>query len=141
MEDLSVIPDTEISREAQTDKQLIQFGRYMEQMAAIVAMLRKEVDALQRNAQQVTINHQQALQLQRLMKIRAEEICTEYGLDPSMHATAIRGIIKRQLLDAEGIRDLHDMPLANRNSAVVWISSWRSYTTVMKRRRMDQKHE
>ena len=50
--------------------QLELLGRYMEQMAAIVAMLRKEVDTLQKNAQQVTVSHQQALQLQRLMRNR-----------------------------------------------------------------------
>lgn len=120
--------------------QLELLGRYMEQMAAIVAMLRKEVDTLQKNAQQVTVSHQQALQLQRLMRNRAEEICAEYDLDPAKHAAAIRSAIKRQLMDVEGISDLHDMPLANRDPAAVWIKSWHSYSTVMKRRRMDLKN-
>lgn len=123
-----------------TGNQLELLGRYMEQMAAIVAMLRKEVDTLQKNAHQVTVSHQQALQLQRLMRNRAEEICAEYDLDPAKHAAAIRGAIKRQLLDIEGVTDLHDMPLANRDPAVVWIKSWHSFSTVMKRRRMDLKN-
>ena len=83
---------------------------------------------------------QQALQLQRLMRNRAEEICAEYDLDPAKHAAAIRSAIKRQLMDVEGISDLHDMPLANRDPAAVWIKSWHSYSTVMKRRRMDLKN-
>lgn len=140
MADVSIIPETGISGELTAGNQLAQLGRYMEQMAAIVAMLRKEVDTLQKNAQQVTVSHQQALQLQRLMRNRAEEICAEYDLDPAKHAAAIRGAIKRQLLDIEGVTDLHDMPLANRDPAAVWIKSWHSFSTVMKRRRMDLKN-
>lgn len=132
--------DPEETRQIVAGNQLELLGRYMEQMAAIVAMLRKEVDTLQKNAQQVTVSHQQALQLQRLMRNRAEEICAEYDLDPAKHAAAIRSAIKRQLLDIEGVADLHDMPLANRDSAAVWIKSWHSYSTVMKRRRMDLKN-
>lgn len=132
--------DPEETRQIVAGNQLKLLGRYMEQMAAIVAMLRKEVDTLQKNAQQVTVSHQQALQLQRLMRNRAEEICAEYDLDPAKHAAAIRSAIKRQLLDIEGISDLHDMPLANRDPAAVWIKSWHSYSTVMKRRRMDLKN-
>lgn len=132
--------DPEETRQIVACNQLELLGRYMEQMAAIVAMLRKEVDTLQKNAQQVTVSHQQALQLQRLMRNRAEEICAEYDLDPAKHAAAIRSAIKRQLMDVEGISDLHDMPLANRDPAAVWIKSWHSYSTVMKRRRMDLKN-
>lgn len=131
--------DPEETRQIVSGNQLELLGRYMEQMAAIVAMLRKEVDTL-KNAQQVTVSHQQALQLQRLMRNRAEEICAEYDLDPAKHAAAIRSAIKRQLMDVEGISDLHDMPLANRDPAAVWIKSWHSYSTVMKRRRMDLKN-
>lgn len=132
--------DPEETKQIVAGNQLELLGRYMEQMAAIVAMLRKEVDTLQKNAQQVTVSHQQALQLQRLMRNRAEEICAEYDLDPAKHAAAIRSAIKRQLMDVEGISDLHDMPLANRDPAAVWIKSWHSYSTVMKRRRMDLKN-
>lgn len=132
--------DPEETKQIVAGNQLELLGRYMEQMAAIVAMLRKEVDTLQKNAQQVTVSHQQALQLQRLMRNRAEEICTEYDLDPAKHDAAIRGAIKRQLLDIEGVTDLHDMPLANRDPAAVWIKSWHSFSTVMKRRRMDLKN-
>lgn len=139
MEDLSIISEEMISGELIARDDMNTLGRYLEQMAAIVAMLRKEVDALQKNARQVTVTHQQALQLQRLMRNRAEEICAQYALDPAKHATAIRSVIRRQLLDAEGITDLHDLPLANREPAAIWIKSWQSFSTVMKRRRLDLK--
>lgn len=138
MEDLSIVSEERIPGELIARDDMDTLGRYMEQMAAIVAMLRKEVDTLQKNAQQVTVSHQQALQLQRLMRNRAEEICAQYDLDPARHATAIRSVIRRQLLDVEGITDLHDLPLANREPAAVWIKHWQSYSTVMKRRRVDQ---
>ena len=98
------------------------------------------MDTLQKNAQQVTVSHQQALQLQRLMRNRAEEICAQYELDPAKHAAAIRREIRKQLLDAEGISDPHDMPLANREPAAIWIKSWHMFSIVMKRRRMDLKN-
>lgn len=140
MDELSIIQEERVCGEIIAQNDMDALGRYLEQMAAIVAMLRKEVDTLQKNAQQVTVSHQQALQLQRLMRNKAEEICAEYNLDPAKHAAAIRGAIKRQLLDIEGVTDLHDMPLANRDPAAVWIKSWHSFSTVMKRRRMDLKN-
>lgn len=140
MEDMTSVSVPERALELTDVSQIEKLGRYMEQMAAIVAMLRKEVDTLQKNAQQVTVSHQQALQLQRLMRNRAEEICAQYELDPAKHAAAIRREIRKQLLDAEGISDLHDMPLANREPAAIWIESWHMFSIVMKRRRMDLKN-
>ena len=140
MEDMTSVSVPERALELTDVSQIEKLGRYMEQMAAIVAMLRKEVDTLQKNAQQVTVSHQQALQLQRLMRNRAEEICAQYELDPAKHAAAIRREIRKQLLDAEGISDLHDMPLANREPAAIWIKSWHMFSIVMKRRRMDLKN-
>ena len=140
MGDITDVSVPEHSAELSDISQIKELGRYMEQMAAIVAMLRKEVDSLQKNAQQVTVSHQQALQLQRLMRNRAEEICAQYELDPAKHAAAIRREIRKQLLDAEGISDLHDMPLANREPAAIWIKSWHMFSIVMKRRRMDLKN-
>lgn len=140
MGDITDVSVPECNTELSAVSQVKELGRYMEQMAAIVAMLRKEVDSLQKNAQQVTVSHQQALQLQRLMRNRSEEICAQYELDPARHAAAIRREIRKQLLDAEGISDLHDMPLANREPAVAWIKSWHMFSIVMKRRRMDLKN-
>ena len=77
MEDMTSVSVPERALELTDVSQIEKLGRYMEQMAAIVAMLRKEVDTLQKNAQQVTVSHQQALQLQRLMRNRAEEICAQ----------------------------------------------------------------
>lgn len=137
MEDMTSVSVPERALELTDVSQIEKLGRYMEQMAAIVAILRKEVDTLQKNAQQVTVSHQQALQLQRLMRNRAEEICARYDLDPAKHAAAIRREIRKQLLDAEGISDLHDMPLANREPATIWIKSWQSFALVLRRRKIN----
>lgn len=122
-------------------EQITSLGNYIGQLAAVVGILREEMEQMKKdNERRVTVNHQQALMLQGLIRERAEQICIKYHLDPVKHRAAFRTALKKATLSGWGIADLHDLPLICYDAAASFIRSWTSYTLVNKRRRIDEQN-
>ena len=96
------------------------------------------LEAMEReNARRVTISHQQALSLQRRMRLRAETICEKYGLEPKRHAAAFRAACKKEVLALYGVKDAHDLPLRDYEAAQRAVDSFSCYALVRKRRAVE----
>lgn len=120
-------------------EQITSLGNYIGQLAAVVGILREEMEQMKKdNERRVTVNHQQALMLQGLIRERAEQICIKYHLDPVKHRGAFRSALKKATLSGWGIADLHDLPLICYEATADFIRSWTSFTLVNKRRRLDE---
>lgn len=111
----------------------------VQQLGRILAAMQRRLDAMeQENARRVTISHAQALQLQKRIRLRAEELCAAYALGDPGDAGAFRAAIKKDLLSRCCVRDLHDLPLCLLDRAVALIGAYSNIGLVMERRR---KHE
>lgn len=115
------------------------FSRQVNQLAAVLLALQREVDAMrQDNARRVTINHQQAKGLAARMRDRAAAICEKYNFDAKKHAAFFRGAMKKAVLQGWGISDLHDLPLKALEMTIQQIDGWvPGIAAVRKRRAMD----
>lgn len=119
-------------------EQYAQMRQFVAQMAGLVDVLTKRVEAMEReNARRVTISHQQALSLQRRMRLRAETICEKYGLEPKRHAAAFRAACKKDVLALYGVKDAHDLPLRDYEAAQRAVDSFSCYALVRKRRAVE----
>lgn len=108
----------------------------VQQLGRILAAMQRRLDAMeQENARRVTISHAQALQLQKRIRLRAEELCAAYALGDPGDAGAFRAAIKKDLLVRCGVRDLHDLPLYLLDRAVALIGAYSNIGLVMERRR------
>lgn len=111
-------------------------GKYVGQLAGMLMALEKEVEAMKRdNARRITVNHQQALALNGLIRARATEYCEKYGLDPAVHGAAVKRAIKKDILKMNDIRDLHDLPLGELDSVKVRICGWSSFALAARLRK------
>lgn len=115
---------------------IAQLGGYVSQLGRIVAAMQRRMDEMeQESRRKLTISHADALNLQKLIRQRAAEICAQYQLPSVQDAAAFRAAIKKAVLTRHGIRDLHDLPLAALDGAGDQIAHYASMALVMERRR------
>lgn len=115
---------------------IAQLGGYVSQLGRIVAAMQRRMDEMEMESRRkLTISHADALNLQKLIRQRAADICAQYQLTSAQDAAAFRAAIKKAVLTRHGIRDLHDLPLAALDGAGDQIAHYASMALVMERRR------
>lgn len=125
-EDRNIIPTNAIA----------QLGVYVDQLGRMLLSIQQRMERLEReNTRRITISHDQVITLQKRIRLRSDEICAKYRLAGKGDAAAFRAAIKKQLLIRYGIKDLHDLPLAELRDAGDLIDHYASIQLVMDRRR------
>ncbi len=104
----------------------------IEKLAALVISLDARLKFMEKAAQKVTIDSRQHKQLQALIRERAAEVCAKNGITDPKAASAFRAAIKKDLLAAWGIEDLHDLPVSAWERAVWTVQNWSRYALIKK---------
>jgi hypothetical protein len=104
----------------------------IEKLAALVISLDARLKAMEKAAQKVTIDSRQHKQLQALIRERAAEVCAKNGITDQRAAAAFKAAIKKDLLAAWGVPDLHDLPVSAWDRAVWAIQNWSKYALIKK---------
>ena len=104
----------------------------VEKLTALVITLDARLRAMEKAALKVTVDSRQAKQLQALIRERAGEVCAKNGITDPRAAAAFRAAIKKDLLAAWGVPDLHDLPVSAWDRAVWAIQNWTKYSLVKK---------
>lgn len=102
----------------------------IEKLAALVISLDARLKSMEKAAQKVTIDSRQHKQLQALIRERAAEVCAKNGITDPRAAAAFKAAIKKDLLAAWGVPDLHDLPVSAWDRAVWAIQNWNKYSLV-----------
>ena len=133
MSDLIAIRETEAlqAKNVETLQRLIERqGAQIEQLAAAVISLDARLAEVTKAAQTVTVSHKQVTQLQAQIRARAAEVCEKNGIADPKAAAAFRAAIKKDLLAAWGVSDLHDLPLSAWDRAVWAVGTWSRYAVI-----------
>ena len=135
MSDLIAIRETEAlqAKNVETLQHLIERqGAQIEQLAAAVISLDARLAEVTKAAQSVTLSHRQVTQLQGQIRARAAEVCEKNGITDPKASAAFKTAIKKDLLAAWGVSDLHDLPLSAWDRAVWAVGSWSRYAVIKK---------
>lgn len=114
------------------EKNAQEMAAQIEKLAALVISLDARLKSMEKAAQKVTIDSRQHKQLQALIRERAGEVCDKHGITDPKAASAFRAAIKKDLLAAWGVPDLHDLPVSAWDRAVWAIQNWTKYSLVKK---------
>lgn len=79
-----------------------------------------------------TILHAQCLTINNHIRMRATMLCNRYDLDTTNAGRILRNAIKKDLLRAYGIKDLHDLPLRWYDKAIDMADNWVSLPVIRK---------
>ena len=110
------------------------FGQYLKQMGNMMAAMQKRMDEMEARQRQVTVTHEEVKRIQRLIRMRAQEICDKYALEDDESPKAFRKAIRKDVMSRWGVRDLHDLPEAAAGAVRSAIGSWVNIRMVMERR-------
>lgn len=135
MSELITIKETEAlqAKNVETLRQLIERqGAQIEQLAAAVISLDARLAEATQAAQTVTVRHKQVTQLQAQIRARAADVCEKNGITDPKAAAAFRAAIKKDLLAAWGVSDLHDLPLSAWDRAMWAVNTWSRYAVIKK---------
>jgi len=113
-----------------------ELGDCILRLGQLISGMQARMDELESRQAAVTIRHADALRLQAQIRQRAAQVCDKYALSDKESPKVIRNAIKRDVLKRYGIRDLHDLPEAQRSGAESLIAGWTSIRLVMERRGM-----
>lgn len=135
---MSALSEDIILREQQ-EKQIATMGRYLTQMAGMMAEMDRRLKALEKlSGQRVSIDHRHAKALTARIRARAEALCEKYGLDYKKNGAALRRAILRAVLTQYAVEDLHDLPVVWSDSAAQLIDGWSSFTLIRKLREKEE---
>lgn len=98
---------------SQQQAQLQQVGQYVMQLGATVAQLTAELKAIKRQQAAVTLTHAQTLEVQRRARAKAAALCERYRLAGSQAVNQMKATILKDVLRAQGVKNLHDIPAAS----------------------------
>lgn len=129
----AVMPETAASLQRGVE----QMGRYLTQMAQLMAAMERRLEELEEKQHAVTATHGEVNGLMNLIRIRAKEYCEKYDLTDPKDEAAIRKAIRKAVLTRYMIRDLHDLPQIALEAAQAQIDRWSDIRTVM---RIREKH-
>lgn len=110
------------------------FGQYLAQLGHMMATMQKRMDEMEAWQRQVTVTHEEVKRIQRLIRMRAQEICDKYALEDDESPKAFRKAIRKDVMSRWGVRDLHDLPEAAAAAVRSAIGSWVNIRMVMERR-------
>lgn len=114
-----------------------QMGAYLVQMAHMITRINDRMDEIEARERRITISHQQVLDLGALIRMRARQICDKYDLQPA-DERAIKGTIKREMLQKYNIKDFHDLPEVALPEVRRNVDRWVNIRIVMQRRQLHQ---
>lgn len=114
-----------------------QMGAYLVQMAHMMTRINDRMDEIEARERRITISHQQVLDLGALIRMRARQICDKYDLQPA-DERAIKGTIKREMLQKYNIKDFHDLPEVALPEVRRNVDRWVNIRIVMQRRQLHQ---
>ncbi|MBO7668402.1 MAG: hypothetical protein J6T26_08075 [Firmicutes bacterium] len=114
------------------ERNAMEMAAQIEKLAALVISLDARLKSMEKAAQKVTIDSRQHKQLQALIRERAGEVCAKNGITDPRAAAAFKAAIKKDLLAAWGVPDLHDLPVSAWDLAVWAIQNWTKYSLVKK---------
>lgn len=109
-------------------------GQYLKQMGNMMAAMQKRMDEMEARQRQVTVTHEEVKRIQRLIRMRAQELCDKYSLEDNESPKVIRKAIRADVMKRWGVRDLHDMPEAAAAAVRNAVGSWVNIRLVMERR-------
>ena len=109
-------------------------GRYIQQMGNLLATMQKRMDEMEARQRQVTVTHEEVKRIQRLIRMRAQEICDKYALEDDESPKAFRKAIRKDVMSRWGVKDLHDLPETAAGAVRSAIGSWVNIRMVMERR-------
>ncbi len=110
------------------------FGQYLKQMGNMMAAMQKRMDEMEARQRQVTVTHEEVKRIQRLIRVRAQELCEKYVLQDPESPKVIRKAIRRDVMNRWGVKDLHDLPEAAAAAVRNAVGSWVNIRLVMERR-------
>ena len=113
---------------------LTQTAQLAQGIARMMALIRQMEERMAADAARITISHDQAKGLLLRIRQRANALCERHHLDGAGDAAFFRAQIKKAVLQRNGIRDLHDLPLRSLDAEGRWIDTFTDYKLVMKRR-------
>ena len=114
------------------EKNAQEMAAQIEKLATLVISLDARLKSMEKAAQKVTIDSQQHKQLQALIRERAGEVCAKNGITDPRAAAAFRAAIKKDLLAAWGVPDLHDLPVSEWERVVWTVQNWSRYAQIKK---------
>ena len=109
-------------------------GRYIGQLGQMMAVMQRRMDELERQQAAVTIRHEDVKRLQRLIRMRADQICGRYELTDRDSPRIFRAAIKKDVLKRCGVKDLHDVPAAQLAGTENLVNGWTNIRLAMERR-------
>ena len=111
-----------------------QLGSYLVQMSQIMMQMQARLDELEEKERTATLSHEEVRDVQRLIRLRADEYCLKYDLAVDLSCRTIGNAIRKAVLQRYGVKDLHDVPAIARQAVEAQISKWADIRTVMKYR-------
>lgn len=112
-----------------------QMGKYLAQMGQLMGAMQKRLEYLEARQAALTISHAEVKRLQARIRARAEAWCRRYELFDTESAKKARAAIKKELLRAYQVRDLHDLPTVMLSAAEEQIDNWTDIRLVMELRK------
>ena len=109
-------------------------GQYLKQMGNMMATMQKRMDEMEARQRQVTVTHEEVKRIQRLIRMRAQEICDKYALEDDESPKAFRKAIRKDVMSRWGVRNLHDLPERALDAVRAAVCSWVNIRLVMERR-------
>lgn len=109
-------------------------GQYLKQMGNMMAAMQKRMDEMEARQRQVTVTHEEVKRIQRLIRMRAQELCDKYSLEDNESPKVIRKAIRADVMKRWGVRDLHDLPEAAAAAVRNAVGGWVNIRLVMERR-------
>ena len=109
-------------------------GQYLKQMGNMMAAMQKRMDEMEARQRQGTVTHEEVKRIQRLIRMRAQELCDKYSLEDNESPKVIRKAIRADVMKRWGVRDLHDLPEAAAAAVRNAVGGWVNIRLVMERR-------
>ena len=127
---LALLPETAV----QLHRDVQQMGEMMVRMGQLITAMQRRMDEMEARQRQVTVTHEEVKRIQRLIRMRAQELCDKYALDDKESPKAFRKAIRKDVMNRWGVKDLHDLPEAAAAAVRSAIGSWVNIRMVMERR-------
>lgn len=126
--------DTSLPADAALGEQIGALQGLILKMSLILEEQDRRIREMEDRQKKVTISHREVLGLMARIRRRADEYGEKYDLTGKKDIAAFRGAIKKGVMEAFGIRDLHDLPECEKERAGRFVDGWTNIRLVMKRR-------
>lgn len=80
------------------------------QMARLVRDTRKQLEDMQSQQRQVTVNHGEVKKINAAIRAAADAFCDRHGFGDTGDLRAVRADIRKTILGRWQVKDLHDIP-------------------------------